>query len=242
MIKKVWFVTRDPAASPRAFETALWRRATRVGQAPADARPARATLATVLPALSGPAGRAGERARHDAVGFLWFTDEAYLARHEAWAATAGDDGLGADVAVVVHEAVPRGADWLERHLRDGAGAFKHLALARRADGLTREEFSHRWAAHAGQTRPGGGASVVIPASARGDAYVQNHPLPPVDGADCAYDAVNEVYFARLADLRERVRWFQENPLAPGGDDLFGPTEFLAVREEVILSGAFVGAR
>jgi hypothetical protein len=139
------------------------------------------------------------------------------------------------VTVVAEERVARGADWLDRHLADGGGAFKHLALARRTSGLTRAEFSKRWAAHGGQGRVVGTATATaIPVEVRGDAYVQNHPLP-ADG-DPSYDAVNEVYFAELGGLRARARWFQANPLDSSGADLFGPTTFLAVREEVLLAG------
>lgn len=267
MIKLIRFATRSPELAPRVFETGWWRQAELAAEAPQDVRPARVTVANALPGLSGPSLRPGSGARHDAVSFLWFPDAAALARFRSWLAAAGGGVGGPGVTVVVaDEQVPRGADWLERHFREGGGAFKHLGLAHRAPGLTPAEFSRRWSAHAGQVRvEGSAASTVIPECVRGEAYVQNHPVPlegppdaggnnivprasaplsldeapdgaATDGDAWAYDAVNEVYFVDLAGLRERVRWFQENPPDTSGADLFGLSEFLAVREEVLFAG------
>jgi hypothetical protein len=102
-----------------------------------------------------------------------------------------------------------------------------MALATRADGLTREEFSRRWRAHAGTA-----SGVRIPDEARGLAYVQNHV---VAGAydTVNFDAVNEVYFDDRAGLRQRVDWFAANPVA---DPLFGSSRFVCVRETVCGGG------
>lgn len=120
--------------------------------------------------------------------------------------------------VVAEEAVIRGADWLERRWRDSGPAYKHMAIAVRADGLTREEFSRRWRSHAGSA---GGS--VIPDEARGRAYVQNHVLR----GEC--DAVNEVYFDDLAGLRTRAEWFEGIRFDA---DLFSESRLICVREVV----------
>jgi hypothetical protein len=131
-------------------------------------------------------------------------------------------------ALIVSESVLRGRDWLDRRWESGGERLKHMALAVRADGLTREEFSGRWRAHAGTA-----GGVRIPDEARGLAYVQNHVLSEGwDGAGLDavnFDAVNEVYFDDLAGLRQRVGWFAANPVA---DPLFGSSRFVCVRETV----------
>lgn len=120
--------------------------------------------------------------------------------------------------VVAEEAVVRGGEWLERRWRDGGEKYKHMAIAVRAAGLTREEFSRRWRSHAGTA---GGS--VIPDRARGRAYVQNHVLR----GDC--DAINEVYFDDLADLRARAEWFAG---IRADTDLFAESRLICVREFV----------
>jgi len=117
----------------------------------------------------------------------------------------------------VEERVLRGADWLDRRWREGGVRFKHMALSRRAAGLTAAEFSARWAAH--------GRGTPVPEEVRGQAYAQNHPLIPG-----RYDAINEVWFDDLDGLRRRVDWFSANPIGDPG--LFGESWFLAVREEL----------
>lgn len=124
-----------------------------------------------------------------------------------------------DEGIAVEEHALRGADWLAEN-RD-RGAYRHLALARRAPGLTRAEFRRRWREHGGTVGTSAG-TVSVPAAAQGAAYVQNHPT----GDDPAYDAINEVFFTDLDALRQRVEWFAANPPLPG--ELFGPTTFLAV--------------
>ncbi|ADP83446.1 EthD domain-containing protein [Pseudofrankia inefficax] len=236
MIKLIRFGAAGPAWSADAFEAAWRREARRAAEAPPDARPARVTLATVLAGLSGPAERPGSGTSHDVVSFLWFPDAECLARFEAWQAATDAPAAGlVTSSVVARERVARGADWLAAHAASGGGAFKHIALSRRADGLTRAEFSRLWAEHGGVVQTSG-AAAVIPEAARGQAYVQNHPHPT--GDEPVYDAVNEVYFADLAGLRGRVGWFQQNPPTGG---LFGRSEYLAVREVVVASAATVDA-
>jgi len=142
---------------------------------------------------------------------------------------------GASPEIVVDEVVLRGDDWLDQRWRDGSDQLKHLALARRAEGLTIEEFSERWQAHAGHVSTPGARSPssAIPAEVQGLAYVQNH-LRVGATDDLGYDAVNEVYFDELESLRARIAWFEENEVGVTGDDLFGPSVFLAVREVVVL--------
>lgn len=182
--------------------------------APDQARPARITVATVLSQQSGPAPK------HAAVVAEWFDDAAHLAQYEAWA------GADPGPSVVAEEYVMRGAEWLDRRWRHGGQSYKHIALATRAADLTPAEFADRWRNHAG--RSGG---VVIPDEARGQAYVQNHPVQRATG-EWVYDAVTEVWFDDLAGLQARIDWFDENP--PGDSGLFRQSWFLAVTEELVL--------
>src|SRR5262249_39219187 len=162
-------------------------------------------------------------------------DDAHLTRYERW--LAGPDGMAsterleqvldrsASPVVVADEVVGRGADWLNQRWRDGGVRLKHLALARRADGLSVEEFSGRWRRRAGVVRAAGtGALVAIPDAARGEAYVQNHPRSRTAG-DWAYDACNEVWFDRVEDLRARIDWFERN-LRDADEDLVGANWFV----------------
>lgn len=122
-------------------------------------------------------------------------------------------------ALLAEESVLRGSRWLSRRWETGGERLKHMALAVRAGGLTRAEFSRRWRAHAGTA-----GGTPIPDPARGLAYVQNH----VVSGDL--DAVNEVWFDDLDGLRARVAWFADNPVRPGA--LFGESRFVSVREIV----------
>ena len=138
-----------------------------------------------------------------------------------WFAAPPDGG-----DVVAEEHVLRGEHWLDARWRHGGARFMHMAFARRAPGLAPGEFAQRWRSHAGSA-----GGVLIPEEAKGLAYAQHHPLPRAVG-EWPFDAVNEVWFDELEGLRLRVEWFQEN-LDPAGDDLFGPSLFLAVRETVL---------
>lgn len=167
----------------------------------AGVRPARLAVSR---ALDGP----------EVVVAAWFDD-----RVAAETFAAGQPGVP---HVLAEEHVLRGADWLERRWAGGGARLKHVALARRADGLDLPTFLDRWRTHAGTA-----GGTPIPDEARGLAYAQNHPL-----AEGAYDAVNEVWFDDLDSLRRRVDWFAANGVgAP--DDLFGASTFLALREEVL---------
>jgi len=139
----------------------------------------------------------------EAVTFEWFADDARLP----------------DGDTVATEVVVRGADWLEGRWRDGAPRYKHLAVATRAAGLSREEFARRWRAHAGTA-----GGTPVPDVAKGQAYVQNHV---VSGPG---DAVNEVYFDDLADLRARAAWFEGRPF---DRDLFSSSRLICVREVLV---------
>jgi hypothetical protein len=141
----------------------------------------------------------------------WFTDERHLTLFKDRLAAIPGHGLVA----VAEEAVLRGADWLERRWRDGGDRYKHMAVAMRAAGLTREEFSRRWRGHAG---------VGIPGDIREQAYVQNHPRWG------PYDAVNEVYFDDIAGLRARAEWFEGVKADP---ELFAESRLISVKEVVI---------
>lgn len=237
MIKGIRFVTRRAGVSPEELADAWPDAVSVVTRAPSDVRPSRITLCTILPELTGPA------LAHDGAEIGWFTDADHLRRFRSWVGTpegravpGGLDRLidhDASPVVVAGEAVPRGADWLERRWREGGVKLKHMAVAVRAAGLTPAEFSERWRGHAGRVRrPGAEQETPIPEEARGLAYVQSHPCPRKAG-EWAYDAINEVYFDDLEGLRTRIAWFAEN--IPDGADpgLFGRSSFLAVREVVI---------
>jgi hypothetical protein len=228
VIKRIRLMSHTVADDRRA---AAWRTAaTAALSAPPDVRPVRAAACTALPdILPDP--------RFDAIGLEWFADAAHLARFASWLASphgaavsealSGAAGAGTGPVIVAREHALRGADWLERRWRDGGARLKHMAIARRAAGLTAAEFSARWRSRAGRV-----GAVPIPEQARGRAYVQNHPLAEA-GAGWAYDAVNEVYFDDLDGLRARIAWFAEHFDGVGEDDLVGESWFVAVREEAL---------
>jgi hypothetical protein len=226
VIKRITLATRRPTVAPGQFAEAWTSAVADALDAPEAVRPIRAAISTVVAELTPDAA-------HDGVALEWFADEGALAGYESWCGTrpaATDADLDTTV-VVVDEVVLRGGDWLDRYWRAGASAAKHVALARRASGLSSAEFSERWRQHAG--RAGGSANAgAIPESVRGCAYVQDHPRPRVEG-EWAYDAVNEVYLEDLDALRARIDWFREAGVGSQPDELFGSSRFLAVREEVL---------
>ncbi len=171
----------------------------------------------------------------------WFRDAWHLRRYVAWLgtpagreATEPADGVvadGGEQIIVADERVLRGADWLRQHRRNGGNAFKHMALALRDERFSPEEFSRRWAGHAGRIQPPGAAQpAIIPDHVRGLAYLQNHPFSRPNG--WVYDAVNEVYFDDIAGLRARDEWFHRYASSAGAG-LVRASWFLAVREEVL---------
>jgi len=182
--------------------------------APPAARPLRAVTCAAIPELSDPGYP------HEQIAIEWFSGDAHLAEYEAW---LGD----ADPAVVATEHVMRGADWLSRRWLDSGEKVKHMALARRAAGLTPPEFAERW-----RSRAGVAGGTPIPDAARGRAYVQNHPVPRAAG-EWPWDAVNEVYFDDVAGLRARVEWFRANVDPSAESDVFGESWMIAVREVII---------
>lgn len=132
---------------------------------------------------------------------------------------------------VATEVVARGEEWLTARWLDDATSYKHMALARRADGLSRDEFAERWKAHAGAA-----GATPIPDELRGLAYVQNHAsLGGTTDAEPSYDAINEVWFDDLDLLRARHRWLAENLPPPNDDDLFGERHLLLVEEQVVFT-------
>jgi hypothetical protein len=140
----------------------------------------------------------------------------------------------ATAVIIAEEAVMRGADWLERRWADGAVKFKHMALARRAEGLSTSEFSERWRNRAGTIGGGAGSApvIAIPNEAKGHAYVQNHPVANA-AAEWTYDAVNEVYFDDLDAMRRRIDFFRKNDVGRAEADLVSEATFVAVTEHVI---------
>lgn len=215
MIKRFAFASRPPDQDPARFAADLHHGATVAMGAPPAARPVRVAVCLALTGVL-------PRQAHDGVVTAWFAQPEALERFDDWGATAHGDAL-----VVADEVVGRGGDWLERRWKAGGPAVKHMALARRAEGLGRAEFSQRWRQRAGRV-----GTEVIPDAVRGLAYVQNHPRPH-DGRDWAYDAVNEVYFDGLDGLRARIEWFAANVGDRPEDDLVGQPRFLAVTEEPV---------
>lgn len=167
----------------------------------ADERLLRAVRCTVLRAITPDAP-------YEVIDIGWYAD--------------GQDVHWRGDVVVANEVVLRGNDWLEQRWTEGGDKFKHMALAHRAPGLSRDEFVERWQTHAGTS-----GGTTIPDAARGLAYVQNHA---VEG-EWTYDAVNEVWFDDVESLKVRGDWFAANPPTP--DALFGDHAFLAVRETVL---------
>lgn len=203
MIKRLWF-TDGPGDDPP------WARAL---VAPDGRAPVRATVSIALADLE-PDPPCTQ------VGAAWFVDRAHLDRFDAWAGTPSADAIDVDEAVV------RGAEWLEARWTAGGPRFKHLAIARRNPSLSPEEFSTRWRSHAGSV-----GTTPIPDVARGQAYVQCHPLPRAAG--WRWDAITEVWFDDVDHLRTRIAWMSEALAAAPPDDLFGERRLFAVREELL---------
>jgi hypothetical protein len=145
-----------------------------------------------------------------------------------WPLGEDDPGAAAPVGesalvVTVDETVVRGADALAARFAAGGERFKMMSFGRRNPALTRAGFVERWRAEAG--RLGGDP---IPDDLRGLAYVQGHPR----GDDPPLDAVNEVWFDRLDDVRRRAEWFARRPVPA---DLMAPATCgsLVLREVVV---------
>ena len=182
------------------------------------AAPLRAAMCHVIQDSRGP------RAPHAAIGIAWFQDLAALQRYE-------DNEPGA--VVIAEEHVLRGADWLAQRWRDPRPKYKHMALAKRAAGLTAAELSERWRNRPG--RVGGGTTapaLEIPAAARGRAYVQNHPVPGTH--DALYDAINEVYFDDIPSMQSRIAFFKDHKAALADADLVSEACFVIVQEQLLL--------
>ncbi|HET8619035.1 MAG TPA: hypothetical protein VFM27_08750 [Acidimicrobiales bacterium] len=168
--------------------------------------PTRMALGTslALPGLPPP--------RFVAVDVEWFEGD------------AGDDLPGdGSLMVPVDEVVVRGADALAARWAGGGERFKMMSLGRRNPALTRAAFAARWRAEAGRL-----SGDRIPDELRGLAYVQDHPR----GDDPPLDAINEVWFDRLDDLRRRAEWFAARPVPA---DLMSPAEcWTAYLREVVV--------
>jgi hypothetical protein len=196
--KVVRFLAPDGVAGDR---WSRWRVALD-GTPAAEGRPGRVAVGEAL-----DLGGAG--APFGAVDVQWFADlESALANPE-WLVGAGLEAASDSPVVVADEVVLRGQGWLADRWASGGERYKMLSFGRRHPDLSPQEFSERWRREAGQL--GGGE---IPAEVRGQAYVQNHPIPipiPVQdrGREWPFDAVNEVWFDRLDDLRRRRDWFAQ---------------------------------
>ena len=132
----------------------------------------------------------------------------YAAVEVAW--IAGSLPTLAPTDVAVDEEIRRGA------ARVGEGAYRMMSVARRNPSLSRTEFADRWRVEAGNL---GGE--MIPVDVQGLAYVQDHPVGP----NPAFDAINEVWFDSLDDLRRRAEWFAARPVPA---ELFDPAASFAL--------------
>jgi hypothetical protein len=234
MIKRFRFVTRRAGLSDHDFAAAFVAAVTLIGHGPSTVRPLRAVACTTMRGIHGT------EAPCDGISIEWFADLEALKRFEAWL-DSEDRRRGASVANVIEpsvssqfiaeEQVMRGADWLARRWASGAVKVKHMALARRAAGLSVEAFSERWRNKAG-TVTAAAAPIVIPEAAKGLAYVQNHPLPR-DATEGRYDAVNEVYFDDLEAMRARLDFFRQNDVGRAEAALVSEATFVAVAERVV---------
>ena len=226
MIKRIAFAGAGSSTEGRPVRWSS--RAEAASDAPDDIRPLRITWCTALTDI-------GSQPEHAGLGLEWFGDEAHLDRFDAWVAgVAPDDGV--DPVILAAEHIMRGDEWLDRRWSGDRSTFKHVAVARRAVGLTPAQFSETWRTGAGRVqRASDQPALVIPDDVRGCAYVQNHPLPRADG-EWAYDAVNEVSFDDLDGLRRRVDWFAEHVGAGAEPDLISANGFLALTEVVVLPG------
>lgn len=76
--------------------------------------------------------------------------------------------------------------------------------------------------------------ITIPDQAKGQAYVQNHPL--VGAAVTArYAAINEVYFDELEAMRARIAFFAAHDVGRADAELVSEVTFVAVTERLIHS-------
>lgn len=110
---------------------------------------------------------------------------------------------------------------------------KIIALLKRKEGLSREEFSRYWA-----DRHGPLIVRVYPQIRR---YVQNHLVVPPGGPEPPYDGVAEVWFDSLEDWQETARFYasEEGRVIRDDEDKFMDNTkmvVLLVREEKLIKG------
>ncbi|MET0287490.1 MAG: hypothetical protein ABW352_23590, partial [Polyangiales bacterium] len=139
MIKRFRFVNRREGMSVADFAEAWPEAVASVQDGPADMRALRAVVCTTLHGV--------EAAPHDGLSIEWFASltalRRFAAQERALPLTPSDAWFGA------YARVRRGPDWLTRRWASGAVKLKHMALARRAEGLSAAEFSERWRNRAG---------------------------------------------------------------------------------------------
>lgn len=230
MIKRIRLVRRREELLPREFHAAWLEEVALVRNCPLGVRPARTVACTTLHHV------AGADAPHDGISVEWFDDLDALRRFDGWRSAELEhlptraSEPASTVVIIAEEVVMRGEAWLNDRWTRGGTKYKHMALATRAEHLSSAEFSQRWRSRPGQVGGSGAAPVVaIPDPAKGLAYVQNHPL-----AECAaYDAINEVYFDALEDMRARIDFFLNHDVLRADADLVRAATFIAVTEHVI---------
>jgi hypothetical protein len=185
-------------------------------------RPERVAWAVPLTGAGFPAPRC------TALDVQRFVDLGGALANEAWLAAADPELGTASCRVVAEEVVLRGQDHLDACGHGEGERYKMLSFGRRNPALAPQELSARWRGESGRL---GGRE--IPAAVLGLAYVQNHPVP-LDGHEWPYDAVNEVWFDRVDDLRKRVAWFAAR--STGG--LWSPESWSACVREATLSSRY----
>jgi hypothetical protein len=164
----------------------------------------------------------GTRSPFEGMDVQWFDDVESALANDEWLAGRGLGASPGSRLVVADEVVLRGQRWLAERWASGGERYKMLSFGRRHPDLSPQEFSERWRAEAGQV--GGGE---IPDAVRGQAYAQNHPVLAAEGREWPLDAVNEVWFDRLDDLRRRRDWFAARlgaALKTAAEPLMSPTQ------------------
>lgn len=257
MIKRIQFVNKPGGVTVAAFQQAWLATLPDLCTGPEPTRPLRLVACLSLPGLAGPDHL------HDGISMTWFTNQDHLQRFESWltqptcTAAHAPDCVESSHVLCAREVVLRGAPWLDQRWHTPAEKFKHMALARRAQTLSPAAFSERWLGKQGRVagakpgaKPGAkqGHTLAIPETAKGLAYIQNHPVqnsapeqPPASsklqqdfmGMPPLYDAINEVYFDHLDGMQQRIDFFHTHEVGKASADLVRWARFLAVREQVV---------
>lgn len=104
--------------------------------------------------------------------------------------------------------------------------IKVIALLKRKDGMTREEFSDYWF---NKHAPFGNS--IAPPAALSAKYVQNHALTMKGGGEAPYDAVAELCFEDVAAMKRWTDWYYSDAGKPLRDD---ELNFMDVSKRVVI--------